>query len=338
MHKRPLQDVVWCGIDVSATQLVVAVLGDACTQQRNFENRAAGHRALVAWLQRQAGTTQVCLEATGIYSLDLALALHAADRIAVSVLNPKIVCRFAETLRRSKTDTADAQVLAEYARRMPFLAWCPPTATALRLRAITRHLAALVKQHTAVSNQLHAAQASVLMPACVRQDLRRSLRSLERSRQRMRREGMELVQHDSELARRFTLLQTVPGIGEASALYLLAELLLLPAGLSVRQWVAHSGLDPKHHQSGSSVQKASRISRNGNHHLRQALYMPALVAVRHDPYLRAFYDALQQRHKRKMQALVAVSRKILHAIYGMFRSDCAYDGSRLFSNALVIAT
>jgi len=220
MHKRPLQDVVWCGIDVSATQLVVAVLGDACTQQRNFENRAAGHRALVAWLQRQAGTTQVCLEATGIYSLDLALALHAADRIAVSVLNPKIVCRFAETLRRSKTDTADAQVLAEYARRMPFLAWCPPTATALRLRAITRHLAALVKQHTAVSNQLHAAQASVLMPACVRQDLRRSLRSLERSRQRMRREGMELVQHDSELARRFTLLQTVPGIGEASALYL----------------------------------------------------------------------------------------------------------------------
>jgi transposase len=337
MHKRSLQDVVWCGIDVSATELAVAVLADAFLQQRTFDNRASGHRALIAWLQRQARTAWVCLEATGMYSLDLALALHAAERIAVSVLNPKIVCRFAETLRRSKTDTADAQVLAEYARRMPLVAWCPPTVTALRLRAITRHLAALVKQRTAVNNQLHAAQASALMPACVRQDLRRRVRSLERSSRRMRRQAGALVEHDRELARRFALLQTVPGIGEASALYLLAELLLLPAGLSVRQWVAHSGLDPRHHQSGSSVQKPSRISRHGNRHLRQALYMPALVAVRHDPHLRAFYDALQQRHKRKMQALVAVSRKILHAIYGMFRSDSAYDGSRLFSNALATA-
>jgi len=337
MHKRSLQDVVWCGIDVSATELTVAVLGDDFLQQRSFANRATGHDALIAWLQGHAHAAWVCLEATGVYSLDLALALHAAERIGVAVLNPKMACRFAETLRRSKTDPADAQVLAEYARRMPFVAWCPPTATALRLRAITRHLAALVKQHTAIHNQLHAAQASVLVPACVRQDLRRTLRSMERSRQRMRREAVALVEQDGELARRFALLQTIPGIGEVSALYLLAELLLLPAGLSVRQWVAHSGLDPKHHQSGSSVQKTSRISRSGNRYLRQALYMPALVAVRHDPHFRGFYEVLQQRHKRKMQALVAVSRKILHAIYGMFRSDSAYDGSRLFSNALATA-
>ncbi len=129
----------------------------------------------------------------------------------------------------------------------------------------------------------------------------------------------------------------MPGIGEASALYLLAELLLLPTGLSVRQWVAHSGLDPQHHQSGSSVLKPSRISRHGNRHLRQALYMPALVAVRHDPHLRSFYETLQQRHKRKLQALVAVARKILHAIYGMFRHSCPYNGSRLFPHALVAA-
>ena len=168
------------------------------------------------------------------------------------------------------------------------------------------------------------------MPACVRQDLRRSLRSLERSARRMRREALALVRQDAELARRLALLETVPGIGETSALYLAAELTLLPAGLGVRQWVAHSGLDPCHHQSGSSVRSPSRISRRGNRYLRQALYMPALVAVRHDPHLRGFYQALLQRHKKKLQALVAVARKILHAIYGMFRHDCAYDGSRLF--------
>ncbi len=124
----------------------------------------------------------------------------------------------------------------------------------------------------------------------------------------------------------------MPGIGEVSALNLLGELALLAPSLSVRQWVAHSGLDPAHHQSGISVQKRSRISRAGNRYLRRALYMPALVAARRDPHLRAFYQALVARHKAKMQALVAVARKMLHAIFGMFRSNRNYDGSRLLPN------
>ena len=65
-------------------------------------------------------------------------------------------------------------------------------------------------------------------------------------------------------------------------------------------------------------------------HLRRALYMPALVAVQRDPHLRAFYELLQSRHKAKMQALIAVARKLLHAIYGIFRSGLPYDGSKLF--------
>jgi transposase len=81
MHKRSLQDVVWCGIDVGAAQLVVAVVGDTSVQQRGFPNQRSGHRALILWLQRQARITRVCLEATGNYSLDLALALHAAEGI-----------------------------------------------------------------------------------------------------------------------------------------------------------------------------------------------------------------------------------------------------------------
>ena len=122
----------------------------------------------------------------------------------------------------------------------------------------------------------------------------------------------------------------MPGIGEVSALNLLGELAVLAPGLSVRQWVAHSGLDPTHHDSGSSVHKPARISRAGNRYLRRALYMPALVAVRHDPHLRAFHQALLARRKAKLQALMAVARKILHAIFGMFRWRADYDGSRLF--------
>lgn len=67
-----------------------------------------------------------------------------------------------------------------------------------------------------------------------------------------------------------------------------------------------------------------------NRHLRRALSMPALVAVQHDLYLRAFYEHLLARGKLKMQALVAVMRKLLHAIFGMFKHHQVYDGSKVF--------
>src|SRR5229473_462525 len=332
MHK-PSEVFACCGIDVSAAQLVVALesIGGGW-RQRSFPNRTRGHQALILWLQKDGTRVRVCLEATGLYSLDVALALHAAPGLEVAVLNPKRVHRFAATLCRSKTDPADAQVLAEYARRMPFQPWHPPQAAALELRTITRHIAALTQQHTRQSNRLHAASASTTGSRWVRQDLKRSLRDLQRRVEKMRRSALALLEQDVELRPRFALLLSMPGIGEISALHLLGELALLAPGLTVRQWVAHSGLDPAHHESGTSVHKRSRISRAGNRYLRRALYMPALVAVRHDPHLRAFYQSLVARHKAKLQALIAVARKLLHAIFGMFRWQSTYDGSRLLPN------
>ena len=157
-----------------------------------------------------------------------------------------------------------------------------------------------------------------------------SMASLKRRIEKLRREAMHLVEADDAMRQRFKLLTSMPGIGRISALQLLGELASLPPEMSVRQWVAHSGLDPAHRESGSSVHKPARISRSGNRRLRRALHMPALTAVRWDPHLKAFYESLLARHKRKMQALVAVARKLLHAIYGIFKSQTPYDGSKLF--------
>ena len=327
----PQQAAVFCGIDVSAATLAVAVIEqDQPLQQREFANRVSGHEALIDWLGKRQARVRVSLEATGIYSLDLALALDAAPHIELAVLNPKMVNRFAQTLRRSKTDAADAQVLAEYSRRMPFLAWTPPSLNGLRLRAVGRHIASLVAQHARDQNRLHAAESSHAVPGCVLQDLKRSLAALERRIVKMRRAARELIRADAEIEQRFQLLIGMPGIAETSAVAILCELVLLSPQLTARQWVAHSGLDPVHRESGTSVHKRSHISRAGNRHLRRALYMPALAAVRWDPHMKAFYEALQQRHKTKLQAIIAVARKLLHAIFGIFRSRTPYDGSKLF--------
>jgi hypothetical protein len=99
------QATVFCGIDVSASSLAVVLIEpDGSVAQREFPNRACGHRALLAWLAKRGGRVRVSLEATVVYSLDLALALDAAATVELAVLNPKLVNRFAQTLRRSKTD------------------------------------------------------------------------------------------------------------------------------------------------------------------------------------------------------------------------------------------
>jgi transposase len=324
--------MLFSGIDVSAATLAVAVQREYCEgfEQRQFANSAAGHKQLIGWLLKRGARVRVSLEATGIYSLDVALALDAVEGIEVAVLNPKRVNQFAQTLRRSKTDAADAVALAEYSRRMPFVVWRRPRRSVLELRALSRHLATLTEEHTRLGNRLHAAQGSATAPRCVREDLKRARAGLNKRIARLRREAVTLIEQDAELARRFEQLTGITGIAQTSAVQLLGELAALDPEMTVRQWVAHSGLDPAHRISGTSVQKPSRISRQGNRHLRRALYMPALVAARFDPHMKAFYQLLQQRHKTKLQALMAVARKLLHAIFGIFKTQTPYDGSKLF--------
>jgi transposase len=180
-------------------------------------------------------SVRVSLEATGIYSLDLAFVLDAAEGIEVAVLNPKVAKRFAQTIRRSKTDAADAEVLAEYTYRMPFIAWIAPSASSMRLRAIVRHVETLSIQSAQNQNRLHAAHGSSSTPRCIVQDLKRSVASLELRIRRLRHEAMTLVRQDDLLCKRYELLVSIPGIAQVSAMRLLAELSTLPSDLTVRE-------------------------------------------------------------------------------------------------------
>ena len=322
-----------CGVEVSARELVVA-LGEerGGTRLRRFANSAVGHRALLRMLRR-VGKVRVVLEATGLYGLDVAIALSAAEGVEVMVANPRAVRNFAQAMmRRSKNDQLDAVVLREFAARMPFLAWAPPTEKQLELWSIARRLEALTAQRAAEKNRLHAAGLSHAVPTVVRREITNSLRFIERSIARLQKEAQRIIAADAELQRRYELLCTIPGVGAVSAIHTLGELVLLPKDRDVRQWVAYAGLDPRECSSGSSVRKRVRISKVGNGHLRRALYMPALVASRRQPQVREFYERLQKRGKNKPQALMAVARKLLHAIYGMFRTGTPFDGRLLFAS------
>ena len=324
---------VFVGIDVSARTLVVALEREhqPGRQRREFLNTAVGHQGLIQWLSKSATAVQVCIEATGLYSLDLALALHRAEGIDVMVANPRAIADFAKALlQRSKTDQLDAEVMLEFARRMPFIAWQPPSSPQLDLRALMRRITGLKLVSQQEKNRLHSVSQSAEITPLVRKDIQSHLVQLERHIEKLEHQAETIVQADREMARQFCHLVSVRGIARVSALHLLAELVVLAPDMTARQWVAHAGLDPRHHESGTSVHKPTRISRAGNRYLRSALFMPALVATQHDPNIRAFYQKLVDHGKTKMQAIVAVMRKLLHALHGMLRTDSDFVGEKFF--------
>lgn len=321
------------GIEVSQDELLVALRRDEQTLPlKSFPNTPPGHRDLARYLARKGRLVRVCLESTGVYGLDLALLLHKRAGLEVMVANPRAVRHFAQALmQRSKTDPLDTLMLLEFAVRMPFRPWQPPSGPALHLCALARRIEAIKDLCAAEQNRLHAASVAQALPAVVRQDLRRSIAFHERALARLTTQTLKRIADDPLLQERFDYLDSAPGIAPTSAIAILAELTLLSPDLDVRQWVAAAGIDPREYSSGSSVHKKTRISKAGNRHLRRALFMPALVAVRHDPHLGAFYQHLLGKGKAKMQALVAVMRKLLHAIFGMWKHHQAYDGSKLFA-------
>jgi transposase len=320
------------GIEVSAKEFVVRLRREESLEPlRNFPNTPEGHVLILRYLRRAGRVVRVCMESTGLYGLDLALALSGQEGIEVRVANPRAVRHFAHALmKRSKNDQIDAGVLELFALRMEFKPWQRPSPAMRSLRALARRIRELVEMQTAEKNRQHAAGLSQAIPSVVRRDLARSLRTQQRAIQRLTRQARKLIAQDPQLTERYELLDSVPGIGETSAVQLLGELGVLAPDLDARQWVAFAGLDPREYSSGTSVHKKPRISKAGNKHLRHALYMPALVAVQHDPHLRGFYQHLLARGKCKMQALVAVMRKLLHALHAMFKSHQPYDGFKLF--------
>ncbi len=290
----------WAGVDVSAKTLAAKRRreNEEKDEAKAFSNDAAGNRELLKWIGKGA---RVCMEATGVYHLQLALMLVAAG-VEVMVINPRVAKDFGRALsNRSKTDRVDAGTLLEYVWRMKFVAWKAPRAAILELRELGRRLSELVHAGAEEKNRF------------------------------------VVIRGDAGLSEQFAILTKIPGIARRSAILLLTELAVLDPTMTVKQIVGHAGLDPREYESGSSVQKPPRISKLGNARLRAVLYMPALTAIRHDRGARLFFAQLVARGKKKMQAIVAVMRKLLHGIWIVLQRRTSFDSSILFAASLAKA-
>lgn len=321
---------VSAGIDVSAKKVDVVIRFDnQSSQSKAFRQTPSGHKALIKHLLNNEPEC-IVLEATGMYYLDLAIALAEAG-LPVSVINPRSYKHFAELkLKGSKTDPLDAALLAEFGQVMEPERWEPPRAQYQQLRSIGRHINRLVGNCAKARNRLHALQSTQTSPAMLIKDEKLEISQIEKRIERLRAAATELIASEPLLQTSFQNFCSATGLGAVSSLSILAELCTLPNTLKSGQVSRHAGLDIRQHQSGTSVNKPGRISKAGNAYLRTALFYPALSAVRHDPNAKAFYEALVGRGKKKKQALVAVMRKYLTGLWACHLSGRAFDSSLLF--------
>lgn len=309
------------GIDVSKDQLVVCLLTAQGSTKGQMDNTRKGFNQLHHWLRKHRATqAHICLEATGIYGIDVAQFLHDKG-YRVSVVNPARVKGFAASqMRRSKTDALDAAVIAAFCRALQPERWTPPEPAWYELRALLRHLDDLQQTRQQQVNRLEAATTDL-----VREQLQQHIAFLDEQIAQLKQQIHHHLNQHPALKSQVELLTSIPGIGNLTAARLIAEIRSFRAFEDVRQLVAYVGLDPTWHESGRSVHGGHSISRKGRASLRAALYLPALVAKRHNPLLRTFAQRLQARGKLPKQIIVAVMRKLLHLAYGVLKSGQPFD-------------
>lgn len=323
---------VVAGIDIAAKSFDLVIRRDGRNSKvEQFKQTSEGYASAVKKL-RKLKPSLIVMEATGIYYLDLAIALAEAG-LPVAVINPKSFKHFAALkLKGCKTDPVDAALLAEYGERMQPRTWTPPDAARLGLRDIGRQINRLTATRIQAKNRLHALQSKRDTLRMLIEDEQEGIAMLDRRLERLTQAALDLISKSSTLTRHLGHLVAAKGIGESTAIAVLGELCVLPSSMKASQVSRHAGLDVRITQSGTSVRSPGRLSKAGNVYLRAALYMPAMSAVTHDPRAKAFAAVLVGRGKKKIQAQCAVMRKYLTGIWACIQTDTPFDSAKLFSD------
>jgi transposase len=304
----------YAGVDVSKERLEVCLRrGREAREGEAFSvsNDSAGTETLLARLAEERPAL-VILEATGGFERPVAAALAAAG-LPIAVVNPRQAREFARaTGRLAKTDRIDAEVLARFAQAVRPAPRPVPEEEVQVLAQITARRRQVVGMLTAEKNRLGAATAKL-----VRGRIEAHVRWLEKELSRTDRDLEEAIDESPTWRENEELLRGVPGVGPVLARTLLAELPEL-GSLKPKQLAALVGVAPLNRDSGAF--RGRRTVWGGRATVRAALYMGALVATRHNPQIKKFYERLLGAGKPRKVALVACMHKLLIILNAMLKN------------------
>lgn len=319
------------GIDISKVTFDAVLLLAQEATYHQFQNDPDGFEQLRAWLaDYEITTAHALIESTGRYGDALALDLHSAG-FTVSLINPRYIKAFGQALGKyHKTDKQDAHLIARYCQMHQPEPWTPTSPLLERLKQETRHLQTLKTSRQQTANRLN----SGLTEPFVIQQLEAQLAFLDEQISALQQHIKQTIFADETLKHDYNLLLTIPAIGEKTAPILLAEIRDIDNFESANALAAYAGLTPRHFQSGSSVHRPAHISKQGNSHLRTALYMPAMGAPQWNQRCADLEQRLQAQGKSGKLIIIANMHLLLRMAYGVLKHQCPYDPHYLQSQAL----
>ncbi len=314
------------GLDVSKSTIAVHI--PKGNLDLEIENTLPALKSLYAKLKKlykkEFKELVWVFESTGSYS-SLLYRFCAQKGIRVFLPNPKQARGFAKAIaQRNKSDRIDARVLAASVVIAKAQEIKVPTLDPLveSFKELLGYYRLLIKQKSQWKNHREALRSKGTNVQLLRR-IERQIQGIEKEQQTLLESLVDTIRQDEGLSRKFEALLSIPGVGELTAIVLLHLFLRYPDA-NQRQIVSLAGLDPLIRESGSSLKTKARISKAGDRLYRAVLFMPALVAIRHNAKLKAFYERLKANGKHTTAAQVAVMRKLLIIAHSLYKSGQSY--------------
>jgi transposase len=319
------------GIDVSKKQLDVCVLhADEQRMSLTVKNTPAGHEKLMQWLKKQnVEPAAAGLESTGVYSAGIAVFLHEQGMV-VYLANPSQVHSYMRAeMRRAKTDKADAEAIANFIAAMfkKLHPWEPIPEHYQELRDLVRYLHEITRSRASIKNRIDKMD---YMTSKAKERILRLIKSdlahYEKEIGMIKKDIQKCIRKHPDLTARYERATSAPGIGEITAVTYMSEVPNFKLFSCAKKLVAYAGISPRISHSGIRHPVSQPISKMGNATLRQAVYMGALTAKRHNQSMTGFATRLRDDGKKKPKVVtVAVARKLLHLLYAMDKNQTSFD-------------
>lgn len=330
------------GIDVAQKELVVTLgrmLDDFSIElfsYKVFKNNDSGVKLLVDWVNKLTDyevPVRYVMEATGVYHQKLAYYL-VDNGCEISIVLPNKISNYIRTLElKTITDKTCSQAIAQFGLERKLDKWAKPKSIYKELQQLTRERDQIVQERSVIKNQIHAEKTESEPNQKSLERMQARIRFLNSQEKEIKADITDIVSKDPDLKQVINNITTIPGVGELTAVIVLAETNGFELIRNKSQLSSYAGLDVKEKQSGTSVKGKPRISKKGNRNLRKSMHLPSLTAVKWDENFKNIYARLISKNGIKMKALVAVQRKILELIYILFKNETVYDKEYITKNS-----
>ena len=323
------------GIEVDAKKLklsfqqleegfIIKIVGS-----RTFDNSVISFPEIKQWIDKKKAAdvaVNITMEATGVYYENVAYFFTENSDYEVHVVLGNISKAYLKSLNmRSKTDEIDAKGLGQMGVERVLDIWNPASSQMRTIKKMCRERNRMIKQKTMTSNQLHSELASYEPSQSVVERSVDRIEFLEKQIKAVVKEIKLLVEKDEVLTERIDNVCTIRGVAFITAISVVSEANGFILIKNRSQLVSYCGYDIKKKESGTSIKGVETISKQGNSHIRGALYMAAMSAVQHDEHHKNYYTRIVEKTSLKMKGNVAIQRKLLLLIYALFTKNEAYN-------------